>query len=69
MPPPAAMSHMAAGRSAHVDIGLGRGGHAVTDEEARVRLGGQAFVPGVLLALDKVRGLPAGLTIGLDALL
>ena len=28
-----------------------------------------AFVPGVLLALDKVRELPAGLTVGLDALL
>ena len=29
----------------------------------------EAFVPGVLLALDRVRGLPPGLTIGLDALL
>lgn len=28
-----------------------------------------AFVPGVLLALDKVRELPAGLTVGLDALM
>ncbi len=29
----------------------------------------EAFVPGVLLALDAVRNLPAGLTVGLDALL
>jgi 4-hydroxy-tetrahydrodipicolinate reductase len=29
----------------------------------------EAFVPGVLLALERVRDLPAGLTIGLDALL
>jgi 4-hydroxy-tetrahydrodipicolinate reductase len=29
----------------------------------------KAFVPGVLLALEKVRELPAGLTVGLDALL
>ena len=28
-----------------------------------------AFVPGVLLALERVRDLPAGLTVGLDALL
>ncbi len=29
----------------------------------------EAFVPGVLLAVRRVRGLPAGLTMGLDALL
>jgi 4-hydroxy-tetrahydrodipicolinate reductase len=29
----------------------------------------EAFVPGVLLALEKVRELPPGLTVGLDALL
>jgi 4-hydroxy-tetrahydrodipicolinate reductase len=29
----------------------------------------EAFVPGVLLALERVRGLPPGLTVGLDALL
>ena len=28
-----------------------------------------AYVPGVLLALDRVRDLPPGLTVGLDALL
>jgi 4-hydroxy-tetrahydrodipicolinate reductase len=29
----------------------------------------EAYVPGVLLALDRVRRLPPGLTTGLDALL
>jgi hypothetical protein len=29
----------------------------------------EAFVPGVLLALEQVRELPPGLTVGLDALL
>jgi 4-hydroxy-tetrahydrodipicolinate reductase len=29
----------------------------------------EAFVPGVLLALDRLRVLPPGLTTGLDALL
>jgi len=29
----------------------------------------EAFVPGVLLALERIRDLPAGLTVGLDALL
>jgi len=29
----------------------------------------EAFVPGVLLALEKIGGLPQGLTVGLDALL
>jgi 4-hydroxy-tetrahydrodipicolinate reductase len=29
----------------------------------------EAFVPGVLLALERLRSLPAGLTVGLDALL
>ena len=29
----------------------------------------EAFVPGVLLALEKVRELPPGLTVGLEALL
>jgi 4-hydroxy-tetrahydrodipicolinate reductase len=29
----------------------------------------EAYVPGVLLALERLRGLPAGLTVGLDALL
>jgi 4-hydroxy-tetrahydrodipicolinate reductase len=29
----------------------------------------EAFVPGVLLALEKLHDLPLGLTVGLDALL
>ena len=29
----------------------------------------EAFSPGVLLALDQLRSLPPGLTVGLDALL
>ena len=29
----------------------------------------EAFAPGVLLALERVRGLPPGLTVGLDELL
>jgi 4-hydroxy-tetrahydrodipicolinate reductase len=29
----------------------------------------EAFVPGVLLALDRILGLPPGLTVGLEALL
>jgi dihydrodipicolinate reductase len=29
----------------------------------------EAFVPGVLLALEQLRSLPPGLTVGLDALL
>jgi 4-hydroxy-tetrahydrodipicolinate reductase len=29
----------------------------------------EAFVPGVLLAVERVRSLPPGLTVGLDALL
>jgi 4-hydroxy-tetrahydrodipicolinate reductase len=29
----------------------------------------QAFVPGVLLALEKLHELPPGLTVGLDAIL
>jgi 4-hydroxy-tetrahydrodipicolinate reductase len=29
----------------------------------------EAYAPGVLLALERVRGLPAGLTVGLESLL
>jgi 4-hydroxy-tetrahydrodipicolinate reductase len=29
----------------------------------------EAYVPGVLLALERLRELPAGVTVGLDALL
>lgn len=55
------------GLVAHQEVILGAPGQTLTirhDTSAR-----EAFVPGVLLALERVRGLPAGLTIGLDALL
>jgi 4-hydroxy-tetrahydrodipicolinate reductase len=55
------------GLVAHQEVIFGGLGETLTirhDTTSR-----EAFVPGVLLALDKVRELPAGLTIGLDALL
>lgn len=55
------------GLVAHQEVILGGLGETLTirhDTTSR-----EAFVPGVLLALDRVRGLPHGLTIGLDALL
>ena len=38
------------------------------DDPAR-RASREAFVPGALLAIRRVRDLPAGLTVGLEALL
>jgi 4-hydroxy-tetrahydrodipicolinate reductase len=55
------------GLVAHQEVILGGLGETLTirhDTTSR-----EAFVPGVLLALDRVRGLPPGLTIGLDKLL
>ena len=55
------------GLVAHQEVILGGLGETLTirhDTTSR-----EAFVPGVLLALDRVRGLPLGLTVGLDALL
>jgi 4-hydroxy-tetrahydrodipicolinate reductase len=55
------------GLVAHQEVIFGGPGQTLTlrhDTTSR-----EAFVPGVLLALDKVRGLPPGLTVGLDALL
>ena len=55
------------GLVAHQEVIFGGPGETLTirhDTTSR-----EAFVPGVLLALEKVRGLPAGLTVGLDALL
>jgi 4-hydroxy-tetrahydrodipicolinate reductase len=52
------------GLVAHQEVIFGGPGETLTirhDTTSR-----EAFVPGVLLALEKVRGLPAGLTIGLD---
>lgn len=54
------------GLVAHQEVIFGGPGEILTirhDTTSR-----EAFVPGVLLALEKVRDLPAGLTIGLDAL-
>ncbi len=55
------------GLVAHQEVILGGLGETLTirhDTTSR-----EAFVPGVLLALDRVPGLPHGLTVGLDKLL
>ena len=55
------------GLVAHQEVILGAAGETLTirhDTTSR-----EAFVPGVLRAVDAVRGLPPGLTVGLDALL
>jgi 4-hydroxy-tetrahydrodipicolinate reductase len=55
------------GLVAHQEVILGGRGQTLTirhDTTSR-----EAFVPGVLLALERVRGLPPGLTVGLDMLL
>ena len=55
------------GLVAHQEVIFGGPGETLTirhDTTSR-----EAFVPGVLLALDRVRDLPPGLTVGLDALL
>jgi len=55
------------GLVAHQEVLLGGPGETLTirhDTTSR-----EAFVPGVLLALERLSGLPPGLTVGLDALL
>ena len=55
------------GLVAHQEVIFGGPGETLTirhDTTSR-----EAFVPGVLLALERVRTLPPGLTVGLDALL
>ena len=55
------------GLVAHQEVILGGPGETLTirhDTTSR-----EAFVPGVLLAIKRVRDLPPGLTVGLDALL
>ena len=55
------------GLVAHQEVLLGGAGETLTirhDTTSR-----EAFVPGVLRAVEKVRDLPAGLTVGLDSLL
>ena len=56
-----------AGLVAHQEVILGAQGQTLTirhDTTSR-----EAFVPGVLLALEKLHSLPPGLTVGLDAIL
>lgn len=64
---PAIHSVRLPGLVAHQEILFGGDGQLLTirhDTFSR-----EAFVPGVLLALEKLRELPPGLTVGLDALL
>jgi len=64
---PAIHSVRLPGLVAHQEVIFGGPGETLTlrhDTTSR-----EAFVPGVLLALEKVRQLPPGLTVGLDALL
>jgi 4-hydroxy-tetrahydrodipicolinate reductase len=64
---PAIHSVRLPGLVAHQEVILGGPGELLTirhDTTSR-----EAFAPGVLLALERVRGLPPGLTVGLDALL
>lgn len=64
---PAVHSVRLPGLVAHQEVIFGGPGETLTirhDTTSR-----EAFVPGVLLALERVRGLPPGLTVGLEALL
>ena len=54
------------GWSAHQEVVFGGAGEMLTIRHDTVSR--EAFAPGVLLALERVRSLPAGLTVGLDAL-
>jgi 4-hydroxy-tetrahydrodipicolinate reductase len=55
------------GLVAHQEVLFGGEGQLLTiRHDAYSR---EAYVPGVLLALDKLHGLPPGLTVGLDAIL
>jgi len=64
---PAIHSVRLPGLVAHQEVIFGSVGETLTIRHDT--LSREAFVPGVLLALDRVRDLPAGLTVGLDALL
>jgi 4-hydroxy-tetrahydrodipicolinate reductase len=64
---PAIHSVRLPGLVAHQEVIFGSAGETLVirhDTSSR-----EAFVPGVLLALEKVRELPPGLTVGLDAIL
>ncbi len=55
------------GLNAHQEVILGGSGETLTiRHDALTR---EAYTPGVLLALERLRGLPPGLTVGLDSLL
>jgi 4-hydroxy-tetrahydrodipicolinate reductase len=55
------------GLNAHQEVLLGAPGQTLTIRHDA--LSREAYVPGVLLALEKLATLPPGLTVGLDALL
>jgi 4-hydroxy-tetrahydrodipicolinate reductase len=55
------------GLVAHQEVVFGGQGETLTIRHDTISR--EAFVPGVLLALEKVRELPHGLTVGLEALL
>lgn len=55
------------GLVAHQEVVFGGAGETLTIRHDTMSR--EAFVPGVMLALDRVRELPPGLTVGLDALL
>ena len=55
------------GLVAHQEVLFGGEGQLLTIRHDT--LSREAFAPGVLLALDRLAGLPAGLTVGLDSLL
>jgi 4-hydroxy-tetrahydrodipicolinate reductase len=54
------------GLVAHQEVIFGGPGETLTIRHDTISR--EAFVPGVLLALEKVRALPPGLTVGLDAI-
>jgi 4-hydroxy-tetrahydrodipicolinate reductase len=64
---PAIHSIRLPGLVAHQEVVFGGPGEILTIRHDT--LSREAFVPGVLLALEQVRDLPPGLTVGLDALL
>jgi 4-hydroxy-tetrahydrodipicolinate reductase len=64
---PAIHSVRLPGLVAHQEVIFGGPGETLTIRHDTISR--EAFVPGVLLALERVRELPPGLTVGLDALL
>jgi 4-hydroxy-tetrahydrodipicolinate reductase len=56
-----------AGLNAHQEVLLGSPGQTLSIRHDA--LSREAYTPGVLLALEQLRALPPGLTVGLDSLL